>query len=101
MRETAVWPRVVMTSLLATISGAIGAAALLPGDADHGQAVHAKQCTTCHDSGVYTRPNRRVKTIEGLQGQVRMCNGQLQTGLTRDELNDIVRFLNDRFYRFD
>ena len=29
-----------------------------------------------------------------------MCNQQLNTNLSREQLNDIVRYLNETFYKF-
>jgi len=75
-------------------------AALLPGDAGRGQALHGRYCTGCHDSGVYARPNRTVKTVEGLIGRVKLCNQQLGTKLQRDQLNDLVKYLDEAFYKF-
>ncbi len=75
-------------------------AALLPGDAGRGHTLHERQCTACHDSRVYTRANRTVKSVEGLMGRVRMCNQQLGTKLERDQLNDLVKYLNDTYYKF-
>ncbi len=75
-------------------------AAMLPGDAGRGQVLHDRQCTACHDSRVYTRPNRTVKTVEGLIGRVKLCNQQLGTKLQRDQLNDLVKYLDEAFYKF-
>ena len=75
-------------------------AALLPGDAAHGKQLHDSRCLGCHDSRVYTRPDRKLKTVEGLMGQVRMCNQQLNTNLSREQLNDIVKYLDNAFYKF-
>jgi mono/diheme cytochrome c family protein len=81
--------------------GAAAAEALLPGDAAHGQKLHAAHCRGCHDDALYTRAQRRVKTLEGLMGQVNGCNKQLGKNFTRDQIADLVRFLNDRYYRFE
>jgi len=77
------------------------AAALLPGDVAKGKALHAAQCTGCHDASVYTRAKRRVGSVEGLIGQVKFCNEQMNKNLSRDQLNDLVRFLNESYYKFD
>ncbi len=74
--------------------------ALLPGDAARGKQLHESRCTACHDNRVYTRSDRKVKTVEGLMGQVQMCNKQLGTQLERGQLNDLVKYLNDAYYRF-
>jgi hypothetical protein len=33
-------------------------------------------------------------------GRVKFCNTQLKTGMSKDELNDVVKYLNESFYRF-
>ncbi|MEK7262262.1 MAG: cytochrome c, partial [Pseudomonadota bacterium] len=94
MRRTALFCLVLLAPASTTI------AALLPGDAASGKPLHDGRCLGCHDSRVYTRPDRKLKTVEGLMGQVRMCNQQLNTNLSREQLNDIVRYLNETFYKF-
>ncbi len=89
------WALLFLTLLPATTP-----AALLPGDAGRGQALHGRYCTACHDSGAYTRPNRTVKSVEGLMGRVKLCNQQLGTKLERDQLNDLVKYLDEAFYKF-
>jgi cytochrome c553 len=75
-------------------------AALLPGDAAKGKALHAKQCVACHDTSVYTSANRRVKTVEGLIGRVNGCVRQLSLKLEGDQVNDLVNYLDESFYKF-
>lgn len=75
-------------------------ATLLPGDAAKGKAVHDKQCVACHDSSVYTRANRRVKSPEALIGQVNGCVRQTGAKLDRDQINDLVNYLDNAFYKF-
>jgi len=77
------------------------ATTLLPGDPTAGKKLHAAQCVTCHDSSVYTRANRRVKTVEGLMKQVNGCNTQLKKNLSGGQINDLVNYLNETYYRFD
>jgi mono/diheme cytochrome c family protein len=80
---------------------AVQAAAFLPGNPAAGKKLHAAQCVACHDSSLYTRANRRVKTVEGLMKQVNGCNTQLKTNLSGDQINDLVIYLNETYYRFD
>ena len=47
------------------------------------------------------RADRRVQTVEGLMGTVTFCNDQAGTGLNEFELDDIVAYLNESFYRFE
>ena len=75
-------------------------AALLPGDAAKGKALHDKQCTACHDSKMYTRADRRVKTVEGLIGQVNSCVRQTGAKLDSKQIDDVVKYLDESFYKF-
>ena len=80
---------------------------LLPGDPENGQALHLARCTVCHEtqfggdgSRIYERSPRRVQSIEGLMKQVAFCNRQIRAGLNDHEVEDIVAYLNEAFYRF-
>lgn len=86
--------------LLTALNAPSATAALLLGDAAKGGKLHAESCQGCHDTGVYTRANRRVKTVEGLMAQVEMCNTNLRRGLAKDQRDDLVKFLNERYYKF-
>lgn len=93
-------PRIVLL-FVAVMPFAGHATALLPGDAARGQALLQANCTGCHDSRVYTRPDRHVKSVEGLIGQVNFCNKNLGGKLTREQVNDLVQYLNQAYYKFD
>ncbi|HJP05952.1 MAG: hypothetical protein CL395_04930 [Acidiferrobacteraceae bacterium] len=82
--------------------------ALLPGKAEDGRPLHDNFCMGCHvsmqgddGSAIYLRSNRRVNSIEGLMGQVAFCNEQIRAGLNEYEIDDIVAYLNEAFYRFE
>lgn len=74
--------------------------AMLPGDATLGKKLYNAQCTSCHDTSVHTRKDRKIKTLEGLIGQVDRCNTQLDRRYTDAQLNDLVAYLNAAFYKF-
>ena len=96
------------TSLFATLlltAQAHAAEVLLPGDAAKGKTLYNAKCVGCHVSlvggdgtALHTRPNRRVKTPEGLLAQVQACNQQLKAGLTSDQIKDVVAYLYQSFY---
>jgi len=69
-------------------------------DLANGEKLVTQNCTRCHDDSVYTRPNRRVKTLPGLGKQVRFCKDNLGITWFDDEVNDVIYFLNDRYYHF-
>jgi mono/diheme cytochrome c family protein len=92
--------KTIVIAIPLLLSAATAQAALLPGDAGRGQALHAKQCVACHGTEVYTRPNRFVKSVEGLIGQVNGCVRQTGLKLDRDQVNDLVKYLDESFYKF-
>lgn len=69
-------------------------------DLANGEKLVNQNCTRCHDDSVYTRPNRRVKTLPGLGKQVRFCKDTIGITWFDDEVNDVVYFLNDKYYHF-
>ncbi|WP_297527533.1 c-type cytochrome [Thiohalobacter sp.] len=73
-----------------------------PGQADPraGRALHDQHCLKCHDTAVYTRPDRRVKDLAALRKQVQRC--ELSLGLTwfDQDIDKVVDYLNSNFYRF-
>lgn len=89
------------------LSTAGTAHAMLLGDATNGKAVHDAKCMGCHaaqfndPTKVYTRNNRTVKTVEGLMKRVEFCSKQIGANLSEKELDDIIKYLNDSFYKFE
>ncbi len=81
--------------------------AMLLGDVDKGEAYSQQKCTSCHvarfgneGNEIYTREDRRVKTVEGLMQQVQFCNANTGAGFSEEQLDDITAYLNERFYQF-
>lgn len=85
---------------LSLLSGAVNAA-LLPGDAAKGKALHDKHCVACHDNKVYTRSDRSVKTVEGLMGRVNGCVRQTGAKLDSKQIDDVIKYLDESFYKFN
>ena len=69
-------------------------------DAEHGQKLHDKQCMKCHDSGVYTREDRRVADRDALVKQVKRCELNLGLQWFDTDVNDVVQYLNQSYYKF-
>ncbi|WP_456374041.1 cytochrome c [Thiolapillus sp.] len=66
----------------------------------HAEKYHQSNCTGCHDSKVYTRSNRRVSSLPGLESQVRMCDANLGKKLFDDDILSLTQYLNDNYYHF-
>ncbi len=65
-----------------------------------GQAIHDANCISCHDSGVYTRADRKMTDLTMLAGQVRRCDANLGTKLFDEDLDNVTAFLNETYYKF-
>ena len=62
--------------------------------------LHDASCTGCHDSSFYTRQDHHVRSLEELKQQVENCTPMAQKEFSPAERQDIVKHLNDQFYRF-
>ena len=81
--------------------------AMLLGDTGNGKKLLTEKCSSCHiqkmggdGSGIFTRKNHIVKSVEGLIGRVNGCNQNTQANLSKDQVNDIVKYLNETYYKF-
>jgi cytochrome c2 len=99
----------ILTALIFTaLPVNLMAAALLPGDAENGKKLHdGNSCMSCHTQMtggkpdmLYTRADRRVTNLGGLIGQVSGCNRMQKVGLDENGVNDVVKYLNESFYKF-
>ena len=92
-----------MKTITATVSLLLAAsahAAPLPGDADKGKALHDAQCMSCHDTSVYTRSDHHIRTLAALTEQVNGCTHRTSIKLDPAQVNDLVKYLNETFYKF-
>lgn len=90
----------------------MAAAACLPGgvaaaDAKAGQQLHDRQCIDCHvaqfggdGSRVYLRPDRKVRSLEGLKQRIAVCNTFAKAGWFPEEEEQVAAYLAQRYYRF-
>lgn len=69
-------------------------------DAQKGKALVARHCTACHGSEVYTRPGRKIGSLDALRRQVNICSENARTGWNESQKADVVAFLNEAYYHF-
>lgn len=67
---------------------------------DNGKTLVQGNCTKCHDERVYTRPDRRVTTLEGLNQQVGRCEQALGLKWFDDDIDNVAAYLNQTYYHF-
>jgi cytochrome c5 len=67
---------------------------------ESGQSIHQVHCTRCHGSEVYSRADHKVTSLDALGKQVRMCDSQLETQLFPEDLDKVITYLNETYYKF-
>ena len=70
-------------------------------DIEHGEELHFDDCTGCHQEEVYTRENRVVGSLERLGRQVRFCRDTVGAQWFDEDVEDVIAFLNQAYYRFE
>ena len=75
-------------------------AAELPGDSADGKRLHDANCMGCHDTGIYTRKDRLIGSLDALQKRLSDCSHMAKKEFSAIETQNIIRYLNDQFYQF-
>jgi mono/diheme cytochrome c family protein len=86
--------------LLCSLLLLLGTTAVRAADPAQGKHLVEQHCTRCHGSEPFTRPDRRVSSLQALQKQVRMCQGAQDLDWQDEQIDDVVAYLNDNFYHF-
>jgi len=74
--------------------------AALSGDSAEGKRLHDANCMGCHDTGIYTRKDRLVRSLDALKEQLGSCSHMAKKEFSAIETQNIIKYLNDRFYQF-
>lgn len=75
-------------------------AGALPGDAAAGKKLAEANCTACHDNSVYQRKDRKIHSLGALKQQINSCGHATGVQLGQAQMNDLVKYLNENFYKF-
>ena len=54
----------------------------------------------CHQAEIYTRENRKIKTLEQLKKQVQQCELVNELAWFEEEVDDVTFYLNATYYLF-
>jgi mono/diheme cytochrome c family protein len=88
-------------------TGSLGAAALLlasqisvaAGDPVNGEKLH-QDCLGCHGTELYVAPKAKVRSLAALRREVDKWNDRMNPKFTRQEIEDLIAWLNRDFYKF-
>ena len=89
-----------MKIIVAMLAGLMFTPLAQSSDIENGEQLHNERCVRCHGTGVYTRENRRIDSLDKLGAQVRFCKNQTGVMWFDDEVEDVIHYLNKTFYRF-
>lgn len=90
----------ILCVLLLFLLMPIAYAASLPGDRANGKRLHDANCMRCHDTSVFTRQDRNVKSLDALKTQLASCTHMANKKFSESETQDLLAYLNDQFYHF-
>ena len=65
-----------------------------------GEQLYSTQCDSCHTTQVHWRDKRIAKDWPGLVAQVRRWQSNAGLGWTDEEVLEVARYLNVRYYHF-
>jgi len=74
--------------------------AALPGDSAEGERLVVANCTSCHDTGVFTRTDHKMMSLDALRRQLASCGHGAKKEFSAEQTDSIVKYLNERFYHF-
>jgi len=92
--------KVWMFSILFLCGNALGAESMPPRDASRGELLYSTHCLACHSAQVHWRDKRLAKDRAGVQAQVRRWTGVVKAGWSDQDINEVARYLNERYYRY-
>jgi mono/diheme cytochrome c family protein len=77
------------------------------GSVKMGKLFFEQHCKSCHvdhfggdGSGVFTRPDHEIRSVEELARQIGRCNDASHAELSEQQQRDVGAYLNQAFYRF-
>ena len=72
----------------------------MPGDSSRGELLFSANCMECHDTSVLARKDRTVQSLDALKKQLSSCSHMANKEFSTSETQDLLKYLNDEFYRF-
>ncbi len=63
-----------------------------------GEMLYRNHCIECHNQQIHWRDGRIAKDLNGLRTQVDRWQDAIGVGWTKEEINDVSRYLNATYY---
>ena len=62
--------------------------------------LQVQSCQRCHDDSIYTRKDSIIYSYKALVKRVHFCESMAHAGWNENDFNDVIAYLNQRFYKF-
>lgn len=69
------------------------------GDPARGAQIH-EVCLDCHGTGLYVKPDRKIKSLDALYKETLRWGDYYNPALSPRDVDDVVAYLNRDFYKF-
>ncbi len=70
------------------------------GSGDTEPRLYNANCMGCHDTSVHSRKERFVQSLDTLRKQLGNCRHLAIAEFSASETQDLLKYLNDEFYKF-
>ena len=92
--------RTALALVGAWFSSVVAVSAQTAPSAARGELLYATHCVSCHAAEVHWRDRRLAKDWASLQAQVRRWQANAGLRWSPEEIADVTRYLNGRYYHF-
>ena len=72
----------------------------LPGDSAEGKRLYDANCMGCHDTGIHTRKDRLIQSLDALKERLGDCSHMAKKEFYANETQIIIKYLNYQLYHF-
>jgi mono/diheme cytochrome c family protein len=79
---------------------AVCSPAALAEEPDRGRLLYENHCTSCHESVVHIRQDRKARSLQEVTWQITRWAAVQNLDWRYDEVRDVLGYLNAHFYRF-
>ena len=94
-------PRNFILSVVLAATLPMWASSALAGDPARGSLLYENHCMVCHTSVVHVREDRKATTRDEIRSWVERWQKELGLPWTSVDVDDVVEFLNNRYYKLN
>lgn len=89
-----------VTAFALLLAMTVGPSPALAENFARGQELYNLQCQSCHEDLLHAR-NRKLKSLAELRKRIEDWAAHTGNTWTREDIDDVLYYLNKSFYRFD